>query len=68
VTRLDLLTQPELEPRRHRAVAVAELDEHLRLVDRHPVMHTVGELVDDRRGVIAEPLGHVAVEPPAAPM
>ena len=48
---------PDLHPRP---------DEHLRLVERHPGRHAIRQLARDDLGVVAEPIGDVAVQKTAA--
>jgi hypothetical protein len=51
--------------RRKSAVQVAAVGDDPRLVQRRPHRHTIAESGKDRRGVIAKPIGAVAIEPPA---
>ena len=44
---------------------VATVGDHPRLVESRPHLHTIAQRIPHRRGVLAEPLGDVAIEPAA---
>src|SRR6185369_3591307 len=62
----ELIRKGELEAGGVVAVSVPELDEHLRLIQGHPVRNAVGEAIYNDSDVFSEPVDALAVEPPAA--
>ena len=58
--------EPVAVARRVRALDVAVVHDHPRLVQRDPPAHAVAEPLDDGGGVVREAGGCVGVEPPAA--
>jgi len=59
-------TERQFQTRRVRAVAVAQLQKHLRLIDRHPVGDAITDLSNNSRGVLREPRRAVAIQPSTA--
>ncbi len=60
------LREAQLVAGRVPALDEAGAQEHLRLVERHPVLHAIAEALRDQRRVVGEPAADVAVQPAAA--